>query len=465
MNLMRLSAWLIPCVTAATALAQSAGTPTTPTAPASPTSPAGNQAQPAAAERVDPEAKKLLDKSREAIKKLKDISYSSKQEMTRGGMETEKSEGDVSFTIDTGGMGMNAFPFRQFKVMSKDPAGKPALQWASNGKQLQKLDFGAKKLFTLETKEALEMPPMEVWEMMPKWMMQELFDRPMTTIVSARKLPDVEIGGVKCYVVELIEEMALPDMDEADEDEEPKKDEKKEPKKEQKLVITSVNSMSVEDSLPRRYVLTTKVEGAGNEQAMFSVSVKDELTKVKANAGLKSEDFAIALPEGFTAEKGTFESMGLQDPSQGAPELKAKAGDVALAFKLNDADGKEVTLESLKGRVVLLDFWATWCGPCKAAMPSIQKIHEKYADKPVTVLGINTWEKSATAGAKYMKDKKFTYGCLLGGDELAMQYGVPGIPTLILIGKDGKILKAGVGFEESEVAEITKLIDEELAKK
>lgn len=113
---------------------------------------------------------------------------------------------------------------------------------------------------------------------------------------------------------------------------------------------------------------------------------------------------------------------------------------------------------------VLVDFWATWCGPCKAAMPSIQKISEDYKGKDVVVLGVNTWERKEGAGKKYMDDKGYTYGCLLKGDDLAKDYGISGIPTLVVIGKDGKIALIEVGFGPTGDKGLRTAIDAALGK-
>jgi hypothetical protein len=79
-------------------------------------------------------------------------------------------------------------------------------------------------------------------------------------------------------------------------------------------------------------------------------------------------------------------------------------------------------------------------------------------------LGVNTWEKKEGAGKKYMTDKGFTYGCLLAGDELATSYGISGIPTLIVIGKDGKVEKIEVGFGPEGDKGLRTAIDAALAK-
>jgi len=157
-----------------------------------------------------------------------------------------------------------------------------------------------------------------------------------------------------------------------------------------------------------------------------------------------------------------FVVAGADAPPQ--PQLAVKVGDAAPDFNLTSVDGNKVTLASLKGKVVLLDFWATWCGPCKAAMPTIQKLHEAYKDKGVVILGVNTWEKNADAARDYMAKKKFTYGCLMNGDDLAKAYGVVGIPTLVIIGKDGKVAMADMGLSDDTGASLRKVIDAALAK-
>ncbi len=98
-------------------------------------------------------------------------------------------------------------------------------------------------------------------------------------------------------------------------------------------------------------------------------------------------------------------------------------------------------------------------------MPKIQTLHEKYKDKKVTIAGVNTWERGKDEKAvKYMKDQKYTYTCLLGGDDLASSYNVPGIPTLILVDGEGKILFTTVGVSDEAEKQIEELIEKELAK-
>ena len=184
-----------------------------------------------------------------------------------------------------------------------------------------------------------------------------------------------------------------------------------------------------------------------------------ELSDLKVHSDLDDALFAINVPEDYQKReyvRPTRSSLG-----KSAPEL-LPAGDAAPDWTLQTPEGKEVVLSKLRGKIVLLDFWATWCGPCKMAMPKIQQLHEKYQGKPVVVYGVNTWERGDAAA--FMKKNKYTYPLLLAGDKVAQTYGVRGIPTLYLIGPKGEILLASSWFGPSTEKKIIALIDETLKK-
>ena len=115
-------------------------------------------------------------------------------------------------------------------------------------------------------------------------------------------------------------------------------------------------------------------------------------------------------------------------------------------FTFKDLDGKEVELASFKGKVVLLNFWATWCGPCKAEIPGFVELQEKYRDQ-LTIIGYSV-DDTAELAKKYAAEYKMNYPILLGEgrEELQDAYGpIWGIPASFLISKDGADLPQAHG--------------------
>ena len=181
------------------------------------------------------------------------------------------------------------------------------------------------------------------------------------------------------------------------------------------------------------------------------------LTNLNLQPKVDDAMFRLECPAGY-------EKKPLAKPSQGEPGV-LPAGTDAPDWELKASDGRTVTLKSLRGKVVLLDFWATWCGPCKMAMPGLQKLHEKFKDKPVAVFGVNCRERDQRADPMaYIREKKFTYEQLLKGDATAQAYRVNGIPSLFLIGPDGKILWSGSGFNPQIETMLAQMIENALPK-
>ena len=238
-----------------------------------------------------------------------------------------------------------------------------------------------------------------------------------------------------------------------------------------KMPMGEIIAFARADGLPRRFSMQPPAMGLevdGDEMPEMPMPVTT-VFGLKANPKVDDAMFSLAKPEGYEEvefKMPGFGAMEGEDAEGGIapPPLAVKAGDAAPEFALKDLDGKEVTLASLKGKVVLLDFWATWCGPCKAAMPTIQKLSEEYKAKDVVILGVNTWEQKKDGAKDYMASKKYTYGCLLNGDDLAKAYGISGIPTLVIIGKDGKVVEIEVGLSDATGDGLRKAIDAALKK-
>jgi TonB family protein len=113
-------------------------------------------------------------------------------------------------------------------------------------------------------------------------------------------------------------------------------------------------------------------------------------------------------------------------------------------FTLTDLSGNEVRLDSYRGKTVLLDFWATWCGPCKAEMPLLERLHREHPN--VVILGINVGE-DRTLVKKFVDENAMPYQILLAGrDRVQSDYHAEGIPTTVVIDKDGRVRDYRVGY-------------------
>jgi cytochrome c biogenesis protein CcmG/thiol:disulfide interchange protein DsbE len=121
-------------------------------------------------------------------------------------------------------------------------------------------------------------------------------------------------------------------------------------------------------------------------------------------------------------------------------------GKPAPGFTLKDVDGREVTLASLRGKPVLLDFWATWCEPCREEMPYIQKLSDQFKDKGLVVVAIDTNE-TAEKARKYFEEHNHSFVNLVdSGEEATKKYGGNSIPRTVLIDKEGVVRYVHVGW-------------------
>jgi len=153
-------------------------------------------------------------------------------------------------------------------------------------------------------------------------------------------------------------------------------------------------------------------------------------------------------------------------PKVELPEESDLTGEPAPEFTLPLLDGGTFELAAHRGKnIVLLDFWATWCGPCRAAMPALVEVAREYADKGVRYFAVNLREDPGKIRS-YLKEAGLQIAVPLDKDgSVAQQYGVRGIPTMVIVDKDGVVEKVHVGASPGLKGELTRVLDDLLAGK
>ena len=134
------------------------------------------------------------------------------------------------------------------------------------------------------------------------------------------------------------------------------------------------------------------------------------------------------------------------------PEHNQLIGAIAPDFELQTVDGSSLKLSSLRGKAVLLNFWATWCGPCKVEMPWFVELQKQYGPQGLQIVGVAMDDATAEDIAKFAKDMQVNYPILLGKESVGESYGGVGVlPTTYFLDRSGKVIAREFGLQSRSV--------------
>lgn len=140
------------------------------------------------------------------------------------------------------------------------------------------------------------------------------------------------------------------------------------------------------------------------------------------------------------------------EPIQDEPTKAETTSSLAYDFQLPSINGKKVKLSDFKGNVIILNFWATWCPPCRAEIPSFIELYKKHKDEGLAIIGVAIDNEIKVKN--FVKDYKINYPVLLADETTIQKYGgIRGIPTTFIIDKNGNITKNYIGYRPKEIFE------------
>jgi cytochrome c biogenesis protein CcmG/thiol:disulfide interchange protein DsbE len=203
---------------------------------------------------------------------------------------------------------------------------------------------------------------------------------------------------------------------------------------------------AVEDKLPRRFQKTVNTATGKTIQEL-------RVSNLQLGNGIAESSFRIDLPSGYS----------YQPFVPGKPPKPISIGEMAPDWTLLDASGKQHRVSDYRGRILVLNFWASWCGYCKLGIPAVQKLYEKYKGRGVAVLGVSFQEVEGVDPEAYLKTRGADFPTLLKGETIAGSYGVEGVPAYYVIDPNGRVAYAVLQYNPNVPAELEDVIEKHLS--
>ena len=151
-----------------------------------------------------------------------------------------------------------------------------------------------------------------------------------------------------------------------------------------------------------------------------------------------------------TSDGSRAEVSGIIKTSSEGDDQAQKAAN----FILPDLDGNLIRFSDLKGKVIILDFWATWCPPCRDELPHFKSLYQQYQGQGLEIVGIALDQGGVRVVKPFIEDNEITYTILISNQEVTEAYGgIRGIPTTFIIDRQGRIIEKYVGYRDKEVFE------------
>ncbi|MHC4652394.1 MAG: TlpA family protein disulfide reductase, partial [Planctomycetota bacterium] len=200
-------------------------------------------------------------------------------------------------------------------------------------------------------------------------------------------------------------------------------------------------AFGVEDHLPRQ--MRRWFRSARGSEVELTLTVSN----LQVNSDLDAGVFEIATPEGFRVE-----TVGKRPPRA------LNIGDPCPDWELTGSDGKIHQLSDYRGKLVLLDFWASTCPHCRRSMPAMQKIHDTYSGRGVALFALNCRDRGNIDPVAFVRDQGYSY-FVADGNTAAIDYSVRGIPAFFVIDGEGRLLHRDTGYNEEKEQRLIGIIE------